>query len=63
MNRGNVGVMSGQDQKILVVEDDAAVLENIVELLAAEGYRVTGARDGEEAFRHLKIGAAWFDPV
>jgi two-component system sensor histidine kinase/response regulator len=46
--------MSGQGQKILVVEDDTAVLENIVELLVAEGYRVTGARDGEEAFRHLQ---------
>ena len=46
--------MAGQGQKILVVEDDAAVLENIVELLVAEGYRVTGARDGEEAFRFLQ---------
>jgi two-component system sensor histidine kinase/response regulator len=46
--------MSGQGQKILVVEDEAAVLENIVELLGAEGYLVTGARDGEEALFQLQ---------
>ena len=54
MNRAIAGGMSGQGQKILVVEDEAAVLENIIELLVAEGYLVTGARDGEEAFLHVQ---------
>ena len=37
--------------KILVVEDEASVLENIVELLEAEGFTTLTARNGEEAFR------------
>ncbi len=34
--------------KILVIEDEDAVRENIIELLNEEGYEVVGARDGEE---------------
>ena len=37
--------------KILVVEDEASVLENIVELLEAEGFSTLTARNGEEAYR------------
>lgn len=39
--------------KILVVEDEKAVLENTMELLQEEGYEVEGARDGEEAYRKV----------
>ena len=34
--------------KILVIEDEDAVRENIIELLSEEGYEVVGAGDGEE---------------
>ncbi len=34
--------------KILVIEDEDAVRENIIELLNEEGYEVVGAGDGEE---------------
>ncbi len=34
--------------KILVIEDEDAVRENIIELLIEEGYEVVGAGDGEE---------------
>ncbi len=34
--------------KILVIEDEASVRENLMELLSEEGYEVIGAVDGEE---------------
>jgi DNA-binding response OmpR family regulator len=37
--------------RILVVEDDAAILTGLADLLEAEGYDVSTARDGEEAVR------------
>src|ERR1035437_6678604 len=41
-------------KNILVVEDEENVLENILELLNAEGYSSYGAQDGEEG-----INLAW----
>ncbi len=46
--------MSNKGRKLLVVEDEAVVLANILELLDSEGYQAVGARDGEEAFRLLQ---------
>jgi DNA-binding response OmpR family regulator len=37
--------------KILVVEDDAAILSGLVDLLAGEGFEVCSATDGNEALR------------
>jgi CheY-like chemotaxis protein len=39
---------------VLVVEDDDDVREALVEVLSAEGYEVTFARNGNEAFRQLE---------
>jgi two-component system, sensor histidine kinase and response regulator len=38
-------------KKILVIEDETAVRENLVELLRAEGYLPLEARDGEDGLR------------
>jgi DNA-binding response OmpR family regulator len=38
-------------EKILVVEDDAAILTGLLDLLTGEGYAVCKAEDGEEALR------------
>jgi two-component system, sensor histidine kinase and response regulator len=38
-------------KKILVIEDEASVRDNILELLNAEGYLCSGAKDGEEGVR------------
>ncbi len=37
--------------KILVIEDEVAVRENIIELLSEEGYEAIGAQDGDEGVR------------
>ena len=37
------------NEKILVVDDEEAILLGVGDLLASEGYRVTTARDGKEA--------------
>jgi CheY-like chemotaxis protein len=41
------------DQHILVVDDEPAFLDSTVELLALEGFRVTGATSGIDALRRL----------
>jgi CheY-like chemotaxis protein/two-component sensor histidine kinase len=38
-------------RKILVIEDETSVRNNIIELLNAEGYSPIGAKDGEEGVR------------
>ena len=38
-----------KEQRLLVVDDDASVLDAMTKLLAAEGYEVLAARDGAEA--------------
>ena len=43
-------------QRILVVEDDDDIRDTLREVLAAEGYDVAEARDGVDAFAHLKDG-------
>ena len=41
-------------KKILIIEDEVAVRENLVELLTAEGYQAIEAKDGEEG-----VSLAW----
>lgn len=41
---------------ILVVEDDAAIRDALSLVLEDEGYRVTGAANGQEALAHLRNG-------
>ena len=41
---------------ILLVEDDADLHEAMTAILDAEGYRVIGARDGQEAIDRLREG-------
>lgn len=42
--------------KILVVEDDLFLRELYTDILGAEGYKVEGAQDGEEALQKIKVG-------
>jgi len=44
------------EQRILVVEDDLFLRELYTDVLSAEGYKVEGAADGEEALGKMKIG-------
>ncbi|MCX7029281.1 MAG: response regulator transcription factor [Spirochaetes bacterium] len=41
------------NEKILVVDDEEAILLGVGDLLASEGYRVTTARDGREALERF----------
>lgn len=41
-------------KKILIIEDETPVRENLIELLSAEGYQPIEARDGEEG-----VSLAW----
>jgi PAS domain S-box-containing protein len=45
---------SSRDAPILVVDDDDAFREEIVDLLRAQGYPVAAARDGKEALTFLR---------
>jgi DNA-binding response OmpR family regulator len=40
--------------RVLVVDDEPAAVELLTEFLAAKGYEVHGASNGEEALRQLK---------
>lgn len=43
-------------QRILVVEDDLFLRELYTDVLTAEGYKIEGAADGEEALQKIKVG-------
>ena len=43
-------------KRILVVEDDLFLRELYTDILTAEGYKVEGAADGEEALQKIKFG-------
>ncbi len=47
----------GEFCHILVVEDDVAIRDPLVDALLDEGYRVTAAANGAEAFRQLQRDA------
>lgn len=42
-----------KSRHILVAEDDRNILTGLIDTLSSEGYRVTGATDGEQALRLL----------
>lgn len=48
--------MEARDIKLLVVEDDDAIREGIIDLLTLEGFEVTESRNGQEA---LSILSDW----
>lgn len=45
----------GGDERVLVVDDDAAVVRQLVPQLQQAGYRVSLAKDGQEAVEKLQI--------
>ena len=53
--------------RVLIADDDPAILRLITMILEKEGYEVVGARDGKEAYKALQdnanITAAVFDVV
>ena len=46
--------MSLDTRAVLVVDDDPYIRDALADVLADEGYRVTAARDGEEALAFLQ---------
>ncbi|MEE8457075.1 MAG: response regulator, partial [Acidimicrobiia bacterium] len=46
--------MTGQDSRILIVEDDPAVREALERALGFEGYEIETARDGAVALSMLR---------
>ena len=44
---------SSHNRSILVVDDDLAAIESLTDILAAEGYTVTSAKNGKEALERL----------
>lgn len=51
-----IGVMDNSKKKILIVEDDQFLREFYQELLAAEGYDIDAAPDGEVGLQKLLLG-------
>ena len=53
--------------RVLVADDDPAILRLVTTILEKEGFTVVGARDGKEAYKalqdHSDITAAVFDVV
>ena len=49
-----VPVPSGAGKRVLVVDDEEAILDFVSEALSADGYSVETARDGEGALRRLR---------
>jgi CheY-like chemotaxis protein len=43
-----------RDRTVMVVEDDVATRELLMQVLTFEGFTAVGARDGREALRHLR---------
>ena len=48
------GPAQSASRRILVADDDPAILRLVTAVLEKEGYRVTPARDGREAFKILQ---------
>lgn len=51
-----VNVISTNDYRLLVVDDDVALLETLTECLEDEGYAVAGAKSGNEALEVIAGG-------
>ncbi|OBV38746.1 PAS domain S-box-containing protein [Janthinobacterium psychrotolerans] len=58
MPQWRAGPVLGGFETILVVEDDAAVRNTVVDMLRGLGYTVLQADDGESALRQLQAGAS-----
>ncbi len=58
---------SGDKAKVLIADDDPAILRLVKTLVEKEGYTVETARDGKEAYKLLQSGepfaAAIFDVI
>ncbi len=58
---------SGDNPKVLIADDDPAILRLVKALVEKEGYAVETARDGKEAYKFLQSGevyaAAIFDVI
>ena len=58
---------SGEQARVLVADDDPAILRLVKAIVEKEGYTVVPARDGKEAYKLLQSGepfaAAIFDVV
>lgn len=58
---------SGEQARVLVADDDPAILRLVKAIVEKEGYAVVPARDGKEAYKLLQTGepfaAAIFDVV
>jgi len=48
-------VRKRKPRPILIVDDDSAILDSERQILADSGFRVTEARDGEEALRAIDL--------
>jgi len=58
---------SGEQSRVLIADDDPAILRLVKTIVEKEGYEVVAARDGKEAYKLLQSGepfaAAIFDVV
>lgn len=58
---------SGEQARVLIADDDPAILRLVKAIVEKEGYTVISARDGKEAYKLLQSGepfaAAIFDVV
>ena len=58
---------SGEQSRVLIADDDPAILRLVKTIVEKEGYAVVAARDGKEAYKLLQSGepfaAAIFDVV
>jgi CheY-like chemotaxis protein len=58
---------SGKQSKVLIADDDPAILRLVKAIVEKEGYAVVSARDGKEAYKLLQseetFAAAVFDVV
>lgn len=45
---------STQNRSILVVDDDVAATDSLIDILTTEGYTVSAAKNGKEALKHLR---------
>lgn len=67
MNKKTSSTETNVDRRVLVADDDPAILKLVATILEKEDYTVTPARDGREAYKILQaeedFTAAIFDVV
>jgi len=52
-----VSAQNSPSRRILVADDDPAILRLVTAIVEKEGYEVVPARDGREAYKHLQSGS------